>query len=84
MWQPHDESPVVEVKVFRHGKLVHSELCESDEQANLVMDVWKELDGTSFEVDDLTVQHRQGDILGPEPSEPIDTGYPTASEMGDA
>ena len=47
------------------------------------MDVWNELDGASFEVDDVAVPHRQGEILEPEPPEPIDTGYPASDEKSD-
>lgn len=63
------ETPTVEVRVFRHGALVHRELCESEDQAALVVDEWSELDGVECEVDDLSIHHRPGDILEPEPAE---------------
>jgi hypothetical protein len=69
--QQQDEAPTIEVRVFRNGELVHTELCESEEQASLVVDEWSELDGVQCEVDDLTIRHRPGDIL--EPGEAITT-----------
>jgi hypothetical protein len=61
-----DSSPTVEVRVFRHGALVHRELCESEAEAATIADWWSELEGVTVEVDDLTVSHRPGDILEPE------------------
>ena len=64
-----DEVPTVEVRVFRHGTLVHRELVESEEQAALVVDDWAELDGVQCEVDDLSIRHRPGEVLEPELAE---------------
>ncbi len=61
-----DEVPTAEVRVFRHGTLVHRELVESEEQAALVIDEWAELDGVQCEVDDLSIRHHPGEILEPE------------------
>jgi hypothetical protein len=71
-----DDTPTVEIRVFRHGELVHTELCESEEQAALVVDEWSELEGVHCEVDDLTVKHRPGDILEPEPAVLAEEDYP--------
>ncbi len=38
VFEERDETPTIEVRVFRHGELVHQELCESEEQASLVVD----------------------------------------------
>ncbi|MGD9704566.1 MAG: hypothetical protein AB7Q42_19905 [Acidimicrobiia bacterium] len=65
MFDERDEAPTIEVRVFRHGELVHQELCESEEQAALLVETWSELDGVDCVVDDLSVHHRQGDILEP-------------------
>jgi hypothetical protein len=65
----HCETPTVEVRVFRHGALVHHELVESEEQAALVVDEWAEHDGATCEVDDLSIRHRAGQILEPELAE---------------
>ena len=47
------DSPTLEVRVLRHGTLVHRELCASDADAAAVADRWSELDGITVEVDDL-------------------------------
>jgi hypothetical protein len=60
-----DTAPTVEVKVYRHGALVHRELCESEADAAAAVEQWKEVDGAEFEVDDLGVHHRPTDILEP-------------------
>jgi len=61
-----DEVPTLEVRVFRHGTLVHQELVESEEQAALVVDQWAELDGVRCEVGDLSIRHHPAEILEPE------------------
>jgi hypothetical protein len=75
------ETPTVEVRVYRHGELVHRELCESEEQAALVIEEWSEQDGIECEVDDLSVRHDPGDILGPEPAELGEDAYPDQLEI---
>lgn len=63
-----DGAPTVEVRVFRHGALVHRELCESEAEAAQIADWWSELEGVTVEVDDLSVRHRPGDVLEPDPA----------------
>jgi hypothetical protein len=50
-------APTVEVRVFRDGELVHHQLCEAAEDAERVVEAWSELEGVSFEVDDLSSGH---------------------------
>jgi hypothetical protein len=70
--QPQDygETPAVVVRVYRDGRLLRQELCESEDEASLVVEEWSEHEGVTCEVDDLSVQHRTEDILAPEPPEP--------------
>jgi hypothetical protein len=63
--QRPDTAPTVEVTVYRDGQLIHRELCESESEAAAVVDRWKEVDGTEFQVDDLAVHHGPTDILEP-------------------
>jgi hypothetical protein len=81
IFEKRDETPTVEVRVFRHGELIHRELCESEEQAAVVIDKWSESDGIECEVDDLSVHHRPGQILEPEPAQPNDDAYPEQGEI---
>jgi hypothetical protein len=77
-----DETPTVEVRVYRGGRLVHRELCESDEDAALVVERWSEVEGTEFEVDDLSSPHRPDQILDLEPPDTQEDAY--RSEGGPA
>ena len=75
------ETPTIEVRVYRDAVLVHQELCESEEQAALVVDEWAELDGIECEVDDLSTHNRPGDIFEPEPAVQGDEDYPGRLEI---
>ena len=68
--QDQGETPTVVVRVYRDGRLLLEEPCESEDEASLVVEEWSERDGVTCEVDDLSVQHRTEDILAPEPPEP--------------
>jgi hypothetical protein len=59
-------APTIEVTVYRHGDVVQRVLCESDDEVQSVIDQWGEVEGTEFQVDDLSVQHRPGDVLEPD------------------
>lgn len=69
-------TPGTEVRVFRHGELVERVLCESEEEAAVVLDKWAEMDDVTCLVDDLSFHHKPGDVLEPEPPEPTDEEYP--------
>ena len=70
------ESPTIEVRVFRHGDLIDRVLCETEEEAVVVVERWSDLDDVSCLVDDLSYQHTPGDVLEPEPSEALEDDYP--------
>jgi hypothetical protein len=65
------DAPTVEVTVYRRGEVIHRELCEAGGVADVV-DRWNEMEGVEVMVDDLSVRHRDGDILepGPDPELP--------------
>jgi hypothetical protein len=52
--QEADTTPTLEVRVFRNGDVAHRELCESEEQAAIVIEAWAEVDGTTCEVRGLS------------------------------
>jgi hypothetical protein len=81
-FEKRDETPTIEVRVWRAGALIHRELCESEEQAAFVVEAWSEQEGTECEVDDLTVHHRPGDIAEPQPGEVSEEEYAEALEPG--
>lgn len=75
----HGETPTIEVRVYRDGRLIERELCESEERAALVVEAWQEIDGVECEVDDLSVRHGPEDILSPEAPE-LEEEYPAAGQ----
>jgi hypothetical protein len=66
---PADTERTVEVTVYRDGEPIHRELCESELDAHGVVERWQEVDGTEFQIDDLSVHHEPTDILDPAESE---------------
>lgn len=72
------EAPTVEVRVFHHEELVHTELCESEEQAALLVEQWLEFDDVRCEVDDLTVKDQLADVPEPESVVASEEHYPRA------
>ncbi|WIY00510.1 hypothetical protein QRX60_41705 [Amycolatopsis mongoliensis] len=70
MWRTAPEDVrTIEVRVYQDGRLLLRQLCESDEEANSVVDHWSEVEGVTCEVDDLAFRHRQTDILEPTPAD---------------
>jgi len=67
-----DTAPTVEVVVYRHGEVVHRELCESTEAAMEVVDEWDELEGVECMLEDIAVEHVPGQILEPQLDEAYD------------
>ena len=55
----------MEVVVFQHGHEVARELCESAEEASLIVDWWSDQEGAQCQVDDLSIDHRPDDISSP-------------------
>lgn len=75
-----DEAPTVEVRVFRDGELVHRELCESVEQAELVTEAWADVEGVRCEIGDLAGP--AGD-LADDVDLGVDDGYPAGPDQED-
>lgn len=74
------EGRTIEVRVFRHGRLIHREWCESEEQALLVVDDWSEIEGVECEVGGLSGLDAAGEGGG----EPVAAGedeYPDVVEF---
>ena len=76
--RPHisGEAPTVEVRVFHHEVLVHTELCESETDAALLVEQWLEFDDVRCEVDDLTIKDRPAGEPESEPVVPAEEHYP--------
>lgn len=60
-----DETPLIEVRVYRFGHFIHGMVCESAEEAADAVHAWEEIDGVVCEVDDVT-HRRERTHVGPE------------------
>ena len=77
--RPEDvgETGSIEVRVYRDGKVVERQLCESTEQAAAVVEAREQIDGIECEVRDLSGADGLGDISEPELGEAMLDDYPT-------
>jgi hypothetical protein len=67
--QADNPTPTLEVRVLRDGVLVKRELCETDDEANAVVDAWSEVEGVVCQVEDLTRSDAPAGVLDPRPWE---------------
>jgi hypothetical protein len=68
------ESPTIEVVAFRHGREIGRELCDTPEEAALVVEQWSEQHGVTCQVDDLAVHHTPTEVRDPSPDDAVDDG----------
>jgi hypothetical protein len=61
-------APHLEVRILRDGVVTQRELCESEGEANAVVQAWSDVEGVVVEVVDLTRIGRPG-VLEPQPWE---------------
>lgn len=66
--QADSTTPTLEVRILRDGVLVQRELCETDEEANAVVEAWSDTEGVVVEVEDLS-RSPSGGVLDPRPWE---------------
>jgi hypothetical protein len=81
---PGTESPTVEVIVFRDGREIAHELCDTREDAVLAVERWSEEQGVVCQVDDLSVHHRPEDIREPSPDDLVVDDYPVDGPADEA
>jgi hypothetical protein len=67
--QADSTTPTLEVRIFRDGVLAQRELCESDAEANAVVEAWSDVEGVVCEVEDLTRSSAAASVLDPRPWE---------------
>ncbi len=70
-----DGAPTIEVRVYRGGELISRELCESEDEASLIVDTWTELEGVRCEVDDLSAGNHPDEILESPLATGLEEGY---------
>jgi hypothetical protein len=61
-------TPSIELRVYRFGEFIFSQLCESEDQTADAVRGWERLDGVVCEVDDITDGCRHGHVIEAEPS----------------
>jgi hypothetical protein len=62
-------TPSLEIRVLRDGVVVHRELCETDDQADALVQAWSDTEGVVVEVDDVGRRAAPAGILEPRPWE---------------
>ena len=73
---PTDQTPRIEVRVYRDDELVETHLCDSEEEAAVLVDRWADVEEVTCLVDDLSFHHGPEDVLAPEPAAPLEEDYP--------
>ncbi len=77
------EAAGLEVRVFRHGKLMHREFCESEEEAVLALDSWSDFDDVECRVTEALGSGRGlFDPAEPEEALGADADYDEMEEVG--
>jgi hypothetical protein len=71
MSEMHADSttPTLEVRILRDGVVIQRELCETDEEANAVVEAWSDTEGILVEVEDLSRSGGSAGVLDPRPWE---------------
>jgi hypothetical protein len=64
-----DTTPTLEVRILRDGAVVQRELCETEAEANALVEAWSDVDGVVVEVDDLARDTGGAGVLDPRPWE---------------
>lgn len=67
--QERGVTPTLEVRVVRDGVVVQRELCETDDEANAVVEAWSDVEGVVVEVSDLARDTARAGVLDPQPWE---------------
>lgn len=76
-------APHIEVRVYAGDRLIARELCESDEEAEAVVERWSRDGDFTFQVDDLSFEHGPDDVLGEEAVQPEEQQYPASGGQPD-
>jgi hypothetical protein len=67
--QTDSTTPTLEVRILRDGVVIQRELCETDEEANAVVEAWSDTEGILVEVEDLSRSGGSAGVLDPRPWE---------------
>lgn len=67
--QADHTAPTLEVRALRDGIVAQRELCESEAEAEALVEAWSEADGVVIEVEDLSLRTQRAGVLEPRPWE---------------
>ena len=67
--QADSTTPTLEVRILRDGIVIQRELCETEEEANAVVEAWADTEGILVEVEDLARSGGSAGVLDPRPWE---------------
>ena len=67
--QADSTTPTLEVRILRDGVVIQRELCETDQEANAVVEAWSDTEGILVEVEDLSRSGGAAGVLDPRPWE---------------
>jgi hypothetical protein len=70
-------APHIEVRVYEQDRLIARELCESEDEADALVERWAQEGGFTFQIDDLSHDHSPDDVLAGESVEPADADRDT-------
>ena len=70
-------TPSLELRIYHDGRLIGTELCESEEDAAAAVDHWSDGSDVTFVVEDLTTPNEPEDALVSDFEGDVD-GYPIA------
>ena len=76
------ESPTLEVRAYREGKLLERAFCETEQEAADVVAAWEELEGVECVVDDLSAETE--DVGSRELERDAGDDYPSLPDAGGA
>jgi len=62
-WTERESAPAFDVRIVRHGNLIHHEYCEAASQVNDLSREWADMDGVEIEVVDLMTADPSGSEL---------------------
>jgi hypothetical protein len=81
--RPEDlgETPVIEVRAYRHGELLERRLFESEDEVEAFVASLRDQVDIEVEVDDLSVHHGPRDVLEPALGEELTEEYAEAGEL---
>lgn len=78
--QDLDETPSVEVRAYRHGKLIGTKFCETIDEAAALVTSWEETPGVECEVDEISTAAHDVSMFEVDTGD-VESAYPRAEAI---